>query len=445
MKTPYGVFFGLTRFGGTYLALALLLSLAAVRTGSNALYALLAVMISAIVVSGIISQNTLKQLALTLQTPDRIFAGKTVTTRVSLTNTKRLFPSLAIFVEDAGAQASRRRVPEIAGGKPALPVKPENSAIPPGTEQQRRGAFFPILRAGETRSERLEQSFPHRGRRRQTLQVATRFPFGFFLRRNQLPSQELLVYPAIGEISEFLETDIFSGRRESRRRGSGENFYSIREYQDGESARAIDWKATARARKLMAREYASDDELNCLLVLDTYKVPPEKNEPENIEKKEQIDDFFEKAVSLAAGFAAHFIQDGTSLEFLTPEIHIPASSGERHLNRILEVLAVTRQQTSANLFDFTAAAASDQKTEKQSADVTANHSGFAGNAGFRPYYSKKGGRDSSAPTGVAITSSVNMQKLISNQAFSIILTPHTEESFPAGIRRFARIIPFGNV
>ena len=365
---PGGMFFfSLTRVGCTYMVLVLLVSLVAVRAGSNAMYALLAVTLSAIVVSGMISRNTLKQLSLTLQTPDRIFAGKIVTTRVSLTNTKRLFPSLAISVEEMNPDFS------------------EDSTAP---EKRRRAAFFPVLRAGETRSERLEQSFPRRGRRRQTLQVATRFPFGFFQRRDPLPSQELLVYPAIGKIPEFLQTDILTGRRESRRRGSGENFYSIREYQEGESARAIDWKATAKARKMMAREYAGEDEIRCLLVLDTYPVS-EKDAPEGFEENGKVDELFEKAVSLTAGLASHFIKTGVWLEFLTPEVHIPGDSGERHLHLILEALSVTRRQSDLE--------------RKPAADL---------------------------------------QKLISDQTFSVILTPRPVESFPAGIRRFARIIPF---
>jgi uncharacterized protein (DUF58 family) len=380
--------FGLTRAGCAYLIFVLLVSLAALHTGSNTLYALLAVTLSAVVVSSIISRNTLKQLALTIQTPDRIFAGKTITTRVSLTNTKRLFPSMAVLVE------------EIATSAP---------------EKQRRTAFFPVLRAGETRSERLEKTFPHRGWLRQTLQVATRFPFGFFQRRDPLPSQELLVYPAIGEITEFLQKDIMSGRRESRLRGSGESFYSIREYQDGESSRAIDWKATAKTRKLMAREYAREDEIRCLLILDTYTLP-EKEATEIIEENDQACELFEKAVSLAAGFVSHLIKAGASLEFLTPTVHVPASSGESQLYLILEALAVTQQQTTTELFSFTGSRPADKNTRANAHDTK----------------TQKAGRKPVA----------NLQKLVSSQTFSVILTPRPEKSFPADIRRSARIIPY---
>lgn len=361
-------FFGLTHAGGAYLTFVLLVSLAAVRAGNNALYTILAVLLSAVIVSGIISRNTLKQLALRLQTPDRIFAGMSVATRVSLTNTKRLFPSFAIYVNE---------------------MKPDAKNTP---EKQRGAVFFPVLRAGETRSARLEQTFTRRGRRRQTLEVATRFPFGFFRRRYALPSQEMLVYPEIGKIPEFLRISVLSGRRESRLHGTGENFYSIREYHDGESARSIDWKATAKARKLMAREYASDAEFRCLLILDTRALP-EKGDSESVEKKERADELFEKAVSLAAGLAAQFIKDGAALEFLASDVHIPSGSGDGQLYKILEALAVTSI--------FHANSATAQSVMPDAADL---------------------------------------QKMISDQTFSIILTPRPEESFPVGIRRFARIV-----
>jgi uncharacterized protein (DUF58 family) len=394
VKMPGGMFFfGLTRLGCAYLIFVLLVSAAAVGVGGNALYALLAVTLSAVVVSGIISRNTLKQMALTLQTPDRIFAGKTVITRVSLTNTKRLFPSMAIFVGEMKPNA-----------------KNTQGELP-------RTAFFPILRAGETRSARLEQTFPRRGRRRQTLQVITRFPFGFFQRRDPLPSQELLVYPAIGKFPEFLQIDALQGRRESRRRGTGENFYSIRQYQEGESARAIDWKATAKARKLMAREYAREDEIRCLLILDTHTAE-ENNAPGNFEEHDQPDELFEKAVSLAAGLAVNYINGGAALEFFTPEVYIPADSGGRQMYHILEALAVTRRQTETALFPI-----ADQVYAAQDAE--------SGALGAKTKNTeRKPGAD--------------LQKLISNQTFSVILTPLPEESFPAGIRRFARIVSFNN-
>jgi uncharacterized protein (DUF58 family) len=262
----------------------------------------------------------------------------------------------------------------------------------------RRAAHFPILRAGETRSEQLAQTFPRRGRWRQTLQVSTRFPFGFFSRCEPLPAQELLVYPALGEVPESLRRqDVFSGQMESRERGDGDSFYAIREYRDGESVRVIDWKATAKTRRLMAREYAREQEIRCLLVLDTFAPSLESDEESN--EDGEADAPFEKAVSLAAGLAAHFLREGALVELLTPEKRITASgaggsasgsySKDSHLYRILETLAMTRRQREKPLPD--------------------------------------------------------MRGIASARSFKIILTPRPPESFPAETRRTAHIIVFDGV
>ena len=53
-----------------------------------------------------------------------------------------------------------------------------------------------------------------------------------------------------------------------RRRGEGMEFHQLREYREGDSQRAIDWKATARTAKLIAREYEDERDQRVLLVID---------------------------------------------------------------------------------------------------------------------------------------------------------------------------------
>jgi uncharacterized protein (DUF58 family) len=53
-----------------------------------------------------------------------------------------------------------------------------------------------------------------------------------------------------------------------RRRGEGMEFHQLREYRQGDSQRAIDWKATARTAKLIAREYEDERDQRVLLVID---------------------------------------------------------------------------------------------------------------------------------------------------------------------------------
>ena len=53
-----------------------------------------------------------------------------------------------------------------------------------------------------------------------------------------------------------------------RRRGEGTEFHQLREYRQGDSQRAIDWKATSRTARLIAREYEEAKDQRVLLVVD---------------------------------------------------------------------------------------------------------------------------------------------------------------------------------
>jgi len=53
-----------------------------------------------------------------------------------------------------------------------------------------------------------------------------------------------------------------------RRRGAGTEFEQLREYRQGDSPRAIDWKATARAGRLISRDYEDEKDQRVLLVVD---------------------------------------------------------------------------------------------------------------------------------------------------------------------------------
>jgi len=58
------------------------------------------------------------------------------------------------------------------------------------------------------------------------------------------------------------------GIRRLPRPGEGSDFHQLREYRDGDSLRQIDWKATARMQKLIAREYAQERDQQIVFLLD---------------------------------------------------------------------------------------------------------------------------------------------------------------------------------
>lgn len=53
-----------------------------------------------------------------------------------------------------------------------------------------------------------------------------------------------------------------------QRRGEGSDFHQLREFREGDSLRQIDWKATARYRKPISREYQDERDQDILFLLD---------------------------------------------------------------------------------------------------------------------------------------------------------------------------------
>ena len=81
------------------------------------------------------------------------------------------------------------------------------------------------------------------------------------------------VYPNFRAIARYalLATDnrlSQIGVLQTRRRGEGLEFEQLREYRQGDSLRSIDWKATSRTTRLIAREYQDERDQRILLLID---------------------------------------------------------------------------------------------------------------------------------------------------------------------------------
>lgn len=66
-------------------------------------------------------------------------------------------------------------------------------------------------------------------------------------------------------------TQVLDGSYRSVYRGRSNNFEELREYVEGDEVRDIDWKASARSRKMLVRQYIAEKKHNIMLVLDTNK------------------------------------------------------------------------------------------------------------------------------------------------------------------------------
>jgi uncharacterized protein (DUF58 family) len=208
-----------------------------------------------------------------------------------------------------------------------------------------RPVYFPHVPRQQTVRQNVELRFPQRGIYRQdALGLRTKFPFGFLQKTRRVDSEiEALVYPSVEPTEEFYEIlPLVSGELESYQRGRGNDLYSIRDYQFNDSARHVDWKATARTGALQVREYAREDERRVLLAFDPFMNPREEN-PELAAGR------FERAVALCAGLAWHFYEINSVLEFRSAGFGTPRATAGEIVYDVLRCLArVSPLKTQAN-------------------------------------------------------------------------------------------------
>ena len=99
-------------------------------------------------------------------------------------------------------------------------------------------------------------------------------PMGLWERKRFFAvTSEVRIYPNFAAIIRYtlLATDnrlSQIGILQRRRRGEGLDFHQLREYRVGDSQRQIDWKATARARKLISREYRDERDQHIVFLID---------------------------------------------------------------------------------------------------------------------------------------------------------------------------------
>jgi len=198
-------------------------------------------------------------------------------------------------------------------------------------------AYFPYLPAGHDLAAEVELRFERRGLYRQdSFGLMTRFPFPFLRKTRRVPLlREVIVYPPVDPTDQYFEIlPMITGEFETFARGRGHDLYRIREYQPQDSARYIDWKATARSGTAMVREFSREDERKLRIVFDN----PEPGVAE--------EEGYERTVALAASLAWHFAEENSEISFLAQ-----GYSGGPDIYRFLEYLAMVQPQRSPSLLE----------------------------------------------------------------------------------------------
>src|ERR1043166_1366239 len=85
-----------TRVGIIYMVGVVLIAIAALNTGNNLLYIIVATLLGAILISGIASAVVLRALDLDVGLPEHVFAGQPVAGKAMVHNTRKWLPSFSV-------------------------------------------------------------------------------------------------------------------------------------------------------------------------------------------------------------------------------------------------------------------------------------------------------------------------------------------------------------
>jgi uncharacterized protein (DUF58 family) len=305
--------------GWIYLGGIIVVSLAALNTGNNLLFLILASLIAIFLMSGILSSISLSGIQLRLVLPEHIFAGQPVRAMVELENQKLTLPSFSLRVEAAKAKDSQ------AAAMLETPV------------------YFPYLPKHDRVQQVIPVTFPRRGVYRQdAFRIVTRFPFGFLRKARQMSLKtEALVYPSVEPTAEYLEIlPGLEGALESLTKGRGQDLYALRDYIPTDSARHVHWKASARSGSLMVREFTREDDCRILLVLDPHVCTEDSSQQKP--GAPTTNPRFERAVNICASLAWHFYENNSLLQFRSAGVETPLAPADQVIFAILRHLAVAQ-------------------------------------------------------------------------------------------------------
>ncbi len=222
-----------TLTGVLLVAVSLGIGTAAYNTANNILFITLSLLLSCLILSGVMSWLNLRGVAWRLHAAGPWRAGQTQTVGLEVRNTKSILPTYGLWFDlEAGGSGDRRHL---------------------------------SIRLDPLVSTRLE--WPVRAARRGRLRVGLRavgslFPFGFLQKSvaSEL-AREVLVWPASIEYRRHLAGEAWRATPSQgavHRAGHGGDLLALRRYVPGDSPRLVHWKASARLRQILVRQFSAE-------------------------------------------------------------------------------------------------------------------------------------------------------------------------------------------
>ena len=167
-------------------------------------------------------------------------------------------------------------------------------------------------------------------------------PLGLAWWSFKLPGRDSsAVIPAMLSLKESAVGAALAGSRLSHAIGPGVQVEQLRDYQAGDPLRVIDWRATARRRQLVSRDFAEDQHLDVIVALDVGR-------SSRIQCGEL--DRLGYYVNAAARLAQHVVAQDDRIGLVVfgdqPLAVLPPTRGTIGVTRVRELLATLQSQST---------------------------------------------------------------------------------------------------
>jgi uncharacterized protein (DUF58 family) len=291
--------------GRILVGITLAVGFAAINTGHNLLFFGWGLLLSAILISGVLSEATLRSVRVRPRVAEELRAGQLSPLPLVLENPGRRLPAFGVEVVASVDEAGR--------------------AVEVAAPYQLR------LSAG-ARVEALAPWVPRRrGEHRVTaLRARTTYPFGFFekVRHYRFANaQQLLVFPArvdVADVSRALLSRL--GATSTNRAGPGEDFFTLRPYVWGDDIRRVHWRRSARSGRLVVKETEVNASREVELELAFASPPPPPAE-------------VDRALAVLGSVAEDLLASGCSVGVRTAGQQVAPAGGAAQRAAILAALA----------------------------------------------------------------------------------------------------------
>jgi uncharacterized protein (DUF58 family) len=163
-------------------------------------------------------------------------------------------------------------------------------------------------------------------------------PFGLAMRQKRVPAAATgKVYPRYADYSRYLLEARVHLRREGaqRRRVAqrADEFESLRDYVPGDDTRRLDWKATARARRLIVRNYEEERSKDLMILVDAGRMMAP-----TADGLSKLDHAINAALMVASVAAERKDRVGLLVFAGEPILFLPPAHGKDQVQRFLDAL-----------------------------------------------------------------------------------------------------------